>query len=159
MLPTLEEFLTYLENRAVSLLEWTKNSKENSHVQMVVEKVESKCECCNNFIHRIYNCKKLKSVTINEEISSYMKRTIAKFAWLNILAKKYYFKLICNICNKNSHNSLLQYEKLQKVHELNSNSYIKFCLLVKVYKFVLKPYPKNFWYIGCMRYFIKSKPK
>lgn len=117
-LPTLEEFLTFLEKRATALETVSasdQKSKEKlvcSHTNAITDtktKFVSKCLFCSLQGHKIYTCKKFISLPVSDRISFIDKHKICAICLNKHLGKcKMSFK--CSICQR-EHNVLLHLDR------------------------------------------------
>jgi len=122
-LPILTEFLEYLETRATALETAGGTIKEvntfySNHVQL--EKNEYSCVFCKLSGHKLYNCRKFKTLSVNDRIYFVDKNKICRM-YLNRHIGKCKSKFRCQVCHK-EHNSLLHLDKssLQVNRLLNS---------------------------------------
>lgn len=111
-LPTLTEFLEYLETRATALetaggTSRGVNTFYSNHVQL--EKNEYSCVFCKPSGHKLYNCRKFKTLSVNNRISFVDKNKICRMC-LNSHIGKCKSKFRCQVCHK-EHNSLLYLDK------------------------------------------------
>ncbi|KOB52263.1 Gag-pol polyprotein, partial [Operophtera brumata] len=133
-LPTLEEFLSFLEKRAVALEDSSplqntcyegKSAKLNNNhkVTNIVTKSNSKRNCpfCSND-HPIYSCPKFKMASSSQRVKFAADNKLCTTCLRNHTDKcKYSFK--CQVC-QNSHNTLLHEDEpkeAEKVISLHSN--------------------------------------
>lgn len=111
-LPTLDDFLIFLENRASALAAVaqpdTKKEKIVSNLA-TKEKLDFKCKFCHQIGHKVYNCEKFKSLPTTEKISFIDKNKICKLC-LNVHQSKCKFVFKCQLCHKD-HNTLLHLGK------------------------------------------------
>ncbi|KAJ8979676.1 hypothetical protein NQ317_001076 [Molorchus minor] len=109
-LPTVDEFLQYLENRATALeavtLPDNKDIKEKvCHVAKSHKFKEQKCQFCKGTGHKIYNCMKFKTTSVNDRISFIEINKHCKIC-LNLHPGRCKYSYKCATC-KREHNSLL----------------------------------------------------
>lgn len=132
-LPTMEEFMSFLEKRAIALEDSSpqkntcyegksKLNYNNNKVSNIVTKSNSKRSCifCSND-HPIYTCPKFKLAPASQRIKFATDNKLCTTCLRNHNDKcKYSFK--CQIC-KNSHNTLLHEDKPSEneVISLHSN--------------------------------------
>lgn len=115
-LPTMDGFLQYLENRATAL-ETAGNSERRfpektkfSHLNLEQDKEKDfKCLFCKSSGHKVYNCKRFKTISVSDRISFIDKNKFCRVC-LNSHLGKCKLSIKCQICAK-EHNSLLHLEK------------------------------------------------
>lgn len=117
-LPTLNEFLHYLENRAtaleaVTLPEHTKKERVCNVATKNNKSNENNCKFCNISGHKIYCCSKFKAAAVSERLKFIENNKHCKIC-LNNHAGKCKFSFKCSVC-KSDHNSLLH----QYINETN----------------------------------------
>ena len=131
-LPSLNEFVMFLENRATALenvnLPESKNFKDKKErVTNLSTKNKNgnskgdfnKCVFCSTSGHRLYNCKQFQSVPVSERISFVEKQKCCKICLNKHFGRcKYNFE--CATCHK-PHNSLLHLPK-QNTDQTKSES-------------------------------------
>lgn len=108
-LPTLHEFLNFLENRATALE--TAGSSEKPQVKNVhyLTEKESQCSHCNFKGHKIFSCRKFKSLSTNDRISFVDRNKLCRLCLKNHSGKcKMSFR--CGTCQKD-HNTLLHLDR------------------------------------------------
>lgn len=132
-LPTMEEFMSFLEKRAIALEDSSpqkstcyegksKSNNNNNKVSNIATKTNSKRSCtfCNND-HPIYTCPKFKLAPASQRIKFATDNKLCTTCLRNHPDKcKYSFK--CQVC-KDSHNTLLHEDKSKEdeVISLHSN--------------------------------------
>lgn len=127
-LPTVTEFIEFLERRAVSLEEASKahassptkakfnntsfNMSTNHNNNNFSPSTFSKTQClfCQSNDHRLYKCEKFLLQSVNDRCNFVAKHKLCKIC-LNIHAKKCQFHFKCSFCGNKEHNSLLHYEE------------------------------------------------
>ncbi|KOB73710.1 Uncharacterized protein OBRU01_10318, partial [Operophtera brumata] len=119
-LPSLEEFLNYMEKRAMSFEESqisTGKSPSNKHFSMnksvnLVNARDNKvntCKYCNAPGHKIFSCKEFQVLSAQDRVNFVTKEKLCKIC-LNIHTKKCNFHFKCSLCKSKEHNSLLHLE-------------------------------------------------
>ncbi|XP_031352551.1 uncharacterized protein LOC116177665 [Photinus pyralis] len=123
--PTLKEFLTFLENRAMALESMSSSdgrsesqtkTKQQKLSNVTVkqarnnkQKTELRCIFCSEVGHKIYNCTKFKSATVPERNKFIEDNNCCKLCLNNHLGNcRFSFK--CQTCNSPSHNTVLHFE-------------------------------------------------
>lgn len=112
-LPTLNDFLAYLENRAIALeasssVSETNRSKDKVY-GLLAKHSTVKCPFCLIAGHKLYNCIKFKSTLVKDRISFINKHNYCTLCLNNHSGKcKMLFR--CGTC-KRDHNTLLHLDK------------------------------------------------
>ncbi|XP_050518943.1 uncharacterized protein LOC126893046 [Diabrotica virgifera virgifera] len=109
-LSTLNEFLQYLENRALALESVTtaadnvsRQKVKVSHVT-VNNKSDKKCKFCLTLGHKLYQCQNFK---LESYKSDFILKNKICIVCLNAHSGKCRFKFKCQICSSSEHNSIL----------------------------------------------------
>lgn len=150
-LPTLDEFLEFLENRATALEAATgsesKGSKQltcNIATDSIKAKREvQKCCFCNTVGHKLYNCIHFKNKTSNERSVFINDKKLCKIC-LNSHKDKCKLNIRCQVCNKN-HNTLVHVEQ-ENLVSLNCNKDIMQNVLLPTIKVKIKSNSKKYIY-------------
>lgn len=127
ILPTLKNFISFLEKRAIALEESPHHNNSNSNkasysksYKVINVAIQNNCSFCNNTGHLLYKCPKFKLASLNER-----QRFITASKLCTICLKSHVGKCKLNIkcltCKQSSHNSLLHHDDEKK---LVSNSVV-----------------------------------
>lgn len=140
-LASLNEFLTFLENRATALeaLNLPEKSTKEKHkvTNLVVKRSDNKCIYCSVPNHKVYNCQKFKLIPIKERISFVDKNKLCH-SCLNSHQGKCKLSLKCSTCHK-EHNSLLHLDKQGDPARDDSNTSKVSCFSTKNFGNVILP--------------------
>lgn len=130
-LPTLNEFLQFLEDRAIALeavnlpeyknKNIDKNKQKSQFTHLATKnKNEYKCQFCSIVGHKIYSCKKFQTVSVKERISFIDKQKHCRVC-LNNHTGRCKFSYKCQTCHKD-HNTLLHLDKQENTQGDNSEN-------------------------------------
>lgn len=121
-LPTLDEFLDYMEKRAMSFEESqvstgksTSNKNHSSNNKLVnltnaCDNKTSTCKYCKDTAHKVFACREFQALSAQERTAFVEKEKLCRIC-LNTHTRKCKFHFKCSICKSKDHNSLLHVEE------------------------------------------------
>lgn len=122
-LPTLNEFLEFVEKRALSFEESQQTegkshpfSKSQARVNNHASVSPVSCKFCQSADHKLYLCKKFQLLSIDEKLEFVDKNNICKIC-LNFHKNKCKFFFKCEVCKSKTHHTVLHKEEAKKKEE------------------------------------------
>lgn len=156
--PTIKEFISYLEKRAIALEDCLPPKNTSHEVKPSLARVanvavkNSQCEFCGKNSHNVFECIEFKAASVAARQTFVTDKKLCSICLRNHKSKcKYSFK--CKICKDKSHNTLLHSDDSgdQAISLLSSNASNKIILpTVKV--FILDKYGRQL----CVRALLDS---